>query len=37
VELFALVVIMFTRSGRFAGLDRIVHAVTRRRPGLAEA
>jgi len=37
VELFALVVILFTRSGHFAGLDRIVRAVTRRRPGLAEA
>ena len=37
VELSALVVILLTRSGRFAGLDRIVHGVTRRRPRLAEA
>ena len=37
VELSALVVILVTRSGRFAGLDRILHVVTRRRPGLAEA
>ena len=37
VELAALVVILLTRSGFFAGLDRIVHVVTRRRPGLAAA
>ena len=36
VELAALVVIFFTGSGRFAGLDRIVHGVIRRRPRLAE-
>jgi thiosulfate dehydrogenase [quinone] large subunit len=36
VELAALVVILLTRSGRFAGLDRIVHGVLRRRPRLAE-
>jgi thiosulfate dehydrogenase (quinone) large subunit len=33
VELAALVVILLTGSGRFAGLDRIVHGVIRRRPG----
>jgi len=37
VELAALVVILLTRSGHFAGLDRIVHGVIRRRPRLAEA
>jgi thiosulfate dehydrogenase [quinone] large subunit len=37
VELSALVVILLTGSGRFAGLDRIVHGVIRRRPRLAEA
>jgi len=37
VELLALVVIFFTGSGRFAGLDRIVHAVFARRPRLATA
>jgi len=37
VELSALVVILFTRSGRFAGLDRIVHGALRRRPRPAEA
>ena len=37
VELLALVVIFFTGSGRFAGLDRIVHAVLARRPRLATA
>ena len=37
VELSALVVILLTRSGRFAGLDRIVHAAIRRRPRLAAA
>ena len=37
VELLALVVIFFTGSGRFAGLDRIVRAVFARRPRLATA
>jgi thiosulfate dehydrogenase (quinone) large subunit len=37
VELAALVVILLTGSGRFAGLDRIVHGVIRRRPRLAPA
>ncbi len=32
VELGALVVILVTGSGRFAGLDRIVHGLVRRRP-----
>jgi thiosulfate dehydrogenase [quinone] large subunit len=36
VELAALVVVLLTGSGRFAGLDRIVHASIRRRPRLAE-
>ena len=36
VELCALVVILVTRSGRFAGLDRILHGLfARRRPRLA--
>ncbi len=35
VELFALVVILMTGSGRFAGLDRIVHGLLARRPRLA--
>jgi thiosulfate dehydrogenase (quinone) large subunit len=35
VELAALVVILLTGSGRFAGLDRIVHGLIRRRPRLA--
>ena len=35
VEAAALVVILLTRSGRFAGLDRIVHGLIRRRPPLA--
>lgn len=33
VELAALVVILLTGSGRFAGLDRIVHALFTRRRG----
>jgi thiosulfate dehydrogenase [quinone] large subunit len=37
VELCALVVIFATGSGRFAGLDRIVHGLIARRPRLAEA
>ena len=37
VEVAALVVILLTGSGRFAGLDRIVHGVIRRRPQLAGA
>jgi thiosulfate dehydrogenase [quinone] large subunit len=37
VELLALVVIFFTGSGRFAGLDRIVHGLFTRRPRLATA
>ena len=37
VELAALVVILLTGSGRFAGLDRIVHGLLRRRPRLAAA
>ena len=37
VELAALVVILLTGSGRFAGLDRIVHGLFRRRPRLATA
>ena len=32
VELAALLVILVTRSGRFAGLDRIVHGLIVRRP-----
>jgi thiosulfate dehydrogenase [quinone] large subunit len=35
VELCALVVIFATGSGRFAGLDRILHALVARRPRLA--
>lgn len=35
VEAAALVVILLTGSGRFAGLDRIVHGLIRRRPRLA--
>jgi thiosulfate dehydrogenase (quinone) large subunit len=35
VELFALVVIFFTGSGRFAGLDRLLHLLFARRPRLA--
>jgi thiosulfate dehydrogenase [quinone] large subunit len=37
VEVGALAVIMLTGSGRFAGLDRIVHGLIRRRPRLAAA
>ena len=37
VELCALVVIFATGSGRFAGLDRILHALFTRRPRLAAA
>ena len=37
VELCALVVILVTGSGRFAGLDRILHALFGRRPRLAAA
>lgn len=37
VELCALVVILMTGSGRFAGLDRLLHGVFIRRPRLAAA
>jgi thiosulfate dehydrogenase [quinone] large subunit len=37
VELFALVVILVTGSGRFAGLDRILHGLFARRSRLAAA
>jgi len=37
VELSALVVILVTGSGRFAGLDRILHALFARRPRLIAA
>ena len=37
VELGALIVIFLTGSGRFAGLDRIVHGLVRRRPAPAVA
>ena len=37
VELCALVVILVTGSGRFAGLDRILHLLFARRPRLATA
>ena len=37
VELAALVVILLTGSGRFAGLDRILHVLFARRPRLAAA
>jgi thiosulfate dehydrogenase [quinone] large subunit len=37
VELCALLVIMLTGSGRFAGLDRIVHGLFARRPRLVTA
>jgi len=37
VELCALVVILSTRSGLFAGLDRIVHGLMARRPTFAAA
>jgi thiosulfate dehydrogenase [quinone] large subunit len=35
VELGALVVVLVTGTGRFAGLDRIVHGLVGRRPQLA--
>jgi thiosulfate dehydrogenase [quinone] large subunit len=35
VELCALIVILVTGSGRFAGLDRLVHVLFARRPRLA--
>lgn len=37
VELLALVVILLTRTGRFAGLDRLLCAVLERKPRLASA
>jgi thiosulfate dehydrogenase [quinone] large subunit len=37
VELCALAVILVTGSGRFAGLDRIVHRLIARRPRLSSA
>ena len=37
VELAALLVILVTGSGRFAGLDRILHLLFARRPRLAAA
>lgn len=37
VEVFALLVIFMTRSGHFAGLDRIVSGALGRRPRLAPA
>jgi len=37
VELCALVVILVTGSGRFAGLDRIVHGLFARQPRLTPA
>jgi thiosulfate dehydrogenase (quinone) large subunit len=37
VEAAALVVILLTGSGRFAGVDRILHGLFRRRPRLAAA
>ncbi len=37
VELAALVVVFLTGSGRFAGLDRIVHGLVARRPKIAAA
>ena len=37
VELCALAVILLTRSGLFAGLDRIVHGLVARRPRLVAA
>ena len=37
VELAALAVIFVTGSGRFAGLDRIMHGLVTRRPRLAAA
>ena len=35
VEVCALVVVLVTGSGRFAGLDRILRGLFVRRPGLA--
>jgi len=35
--LCALVVVLVTGSGRFAGLDRIVHGLVGRRPRIATA
>jgi thiosulfate dehydrogenase [quinone] large subunit len=37
VEMGALAVIFFTGSGRFAGLDRLIHGLFVRRPRLATA
>jgi thiosulfate dehydrogenase [quinone] large subunit len=37
VEVCALAVIFFTPSGRFAGLDRLVHGLVGRRPKPATA
>ena len=37
VEFGALIVVLVTGSGRFAGLDRIVHGLIARRPGTAAA
>jgi len=37
VELGALIVILVSGSGRYAGLDRIVHGLFRRRPRFATA
>ena len=37
VEVCALLVILMTRSGRFAGLDRLLHRLFVRRPRLATA
>jgi thiosulfate dehydrogenase (quinone) large subunit len=37
VEVAALAVIMLTGSGRFAGVDRILHGLFRRKPRLATA
>ena len=37
VELGALIVILVSGTGRYAGLDRIVHGLFRRRPRLATA
>jgi thiosulfate dehydrogenase [quinone] large subunit len=37
VEAAALAVVLLTGSGRFAGLDRIVHGLVRRRPRLVAA
>ena len=37
VELCALAVILVTGSGKFAGLDRIIHGLLMRRPRLAAA